>query len=76
MKTHMHTRVTLSIKNMKGLLWRREKARFHQLQYDETITQGDKELDIAISDMASVLLPRLAVIDGTVGMEDSLPMDP
>ena len=69
MKTHMHTQVSLSIKNMKGLLWRREKARFHQLQYDDTITQGDKELDIAISDMASVLLPRLAVIDGTVGME-------
>jgi len=69
MKTHMHTQVTLSIKNMKGLLWRREKARFHQLQYDEKITQGDKELDIAISDMASVLLPHLAIIDGTVGME-------
>lgn len=69
MKTHMHTRVTLSIKNMKGLLWRREKARFHQLQYDENITRGDKELDIAISDMASVLLPHLAIIDGTVGME-------
>jgi len=32
MKTHMHTRVTLSIKNMKGLLWRREKARFHHLR--------------------------------------------
>ena len=69
MKTHMHTQVSLSLKNMKGLLWRREKARFHQLQCDETITQGEKELDIAISDMASVLFPRLAVIDGTVGME-------
>ena len=69
MKTHMHTQVTLSIKNMKGLLWRREKARFHQLQYEKKITQGDKELDIAISDMASVLLPHLAIIDGTVGME-------
>ncbi len=69
MKTHMHTRVTLSIKNMKGLLWRREKARFHQLRYGEKITHGDKELDIAISEMASVLLPHLAVIDGTVGME-------
>ena len=69
MKTHMHTQVTLSLKNMKGLLWRREKARFHQLQCDETITQGEKELDIAISEMASVLLPHLAIIDGTVGME-------
>jgi uncharacterized protein (DUF362 family) len=69
MKTHMHTQVTLSIKNMKGLLWRREKARFHQLRYDKKITKGDKELDIAISEMASVLFPHLAIIDGTVGME-------
>jgi hypothetical protein len=69
MKTHMHTQVTLSIKNMKGVLWRREKARFHQLQSEKNITQGDKELDIAIADMACVLPPHLAVIDGTVGME-------
>jgi len=69
MKTHMHTRVTLSIKNMKGLLWRREKARFHQLRYDKKVTRGDKELDIAISEMASVLFPHLTIIDGTVGME-------
>jgi uncharacterized protein (DUF362 family) len=69
MKTHMHTLVTLSIKNMKGLLWRKEKARFHQLRYDKKITKGDKELDIAISEMASVLFPHLAIIDGTVGME-------
>jgi uncharacterized protein (DUF362 family) len=69
MKTHMHTRVTLSIKNMKGLLWRREKASLHQLRCDETTTRGYKTLDMAISDMASVLLPHLAIIDGTVGME-------
>jgi uncharacterized protein (DUF362 family) len=69
MKTHMHTQVTLSIKNMKGLLWRREKARFHQLRYDKKITKGHKELDIAISEMASILFPHLAIIDGTVGME-------
>jgi len=53
MKTHMHTQVTLSVKNMKGLLWRREKARFHQLRYDRKVTEGHKELDIAISEMAS-----------------------
>ncbi len=69
MKTHMHTRVTLSLKNMKGLLWRREKARFHHLRYDRKVTEGHKELDIAISEMASVLFPHLAIIDGTVGME-------
>ena len=69
MKTHMHTQVTLSIKNMKGLLWRKEKAKFHQLRYGKRITRGGKELDIAISEMATVLFPHLAIIDGTVGME-------
>jgi uncharacterized protein (DUF362 family) len=69
MKTHMHTRATLSIKNMKGVLWRREKARLHQLRSNRKFAQGEKELDVAISEMASVLRPDLAVIDGTVGME-------
>ncbi len=69
MKTHMHTRVTLSIKNMKGLLWRREKARLHQLRCERKVAQGDKALDLAISDMASVLFPDLAIIDGTTGLE-------
>ena len=69
MKTHMHTGVTLSIKNMKGLLWRREKAMLHQLRCNPRLTRGYKELDMAISDMASVLFPHLAIIDGTVGME-------
>ncbi len=69
MKTHMHTRVTLSIKNMKGVLWRREKVRLHQLLTPRQVVKGNKELDLAISDLASVLLPALAVIDGTIGME-------
>jgi uncharacterized protein (DUF362 family) len=69
MKTHMHTGVTLSIKNMKGILWRREKARLHHLPPDQGLTRGFKELDVAISEMSTVLLPHLSVIDGTVGME-------
>lgn len=69
MKTHMHTRVSLSIKNMKGVLWRREKAKLHHLRANERITRGYKELDLGISEMAAVLMPGLAVIDGTVGME-------
>lgn len=69
MKTHMHTRVTLGIKNMKGLLWKREKARFHHLAPAPELTQGAKELELAIAEMASVLTPHLVVIDGTVGME-------
>ncbi len=69
MKTHMHTRVTLGIKNMKGLLWKREKARFHHLAADPEVTHGEKELELAIAEMATVLAPHLVVIDGTVGME-------
>jgi uncharacterized protein (DUF362 family) len=69
MKTHMHTGVTLSIKNMKGLLWRKQKARFHHLAEDKHSVQDAKTLDVAISEMASVLFPHLAIIDGTVGME-------
>ena len=67
MKTHMHTGVTLAVKNMKGCLWRRSKVDLHMLpqlaEYDE------KPLDIAIADMSSVLRPHLSIIDGTVGME-------
>jgi uncharacterized protein (DUF362 family) len=69
MKTHMHTRVTLGIKNLKGLLWRREKARFHHLAADPEIIKGEKELDVAIAEMATGLAPHLVVIDGMIGME-------
>ncbi len=67
MKMHMHTGVTLAIKNMKGCLWRRSKVKLHMLPplegYDE------KPINIAISDMAGVLRPHLSIIDGTVGMQ-------
>lgn len=67
MKMHMHTGVTLAVKNMKGCLWRRSKIDLHRLPpvkgYDE------KPVDIAIADMSGVLRPHLAIIDGTVGME-------
>lgn len=69
MKTHMHTLVTLSIKNMKGLLWRKEKAKFHQLRHRNDIHRVYRGLDIAISDMASVIFPHFAIMDGTVGIE-------
>ena len=67
MKMHMHTGVTLSVKNMKGCLWRRSKVKLHMLA---PIEGSDKKpIDVAIVDMASVLRPHLAIIDGTVGME-------
>ena len=67
MKMHMHTDVTLSVKNMKGCLWRRSKVKLHMLAPIEG--SDEKPLNVAIADMASVLRPHLAIIDGTVGME-------
>jgi len=66
-KVHMHTGVTLSVKNMKGCLWRRSKVDLHMLPLVEG--HPERPLDIAIADMAKVLNPHLAVIDGMVGME-------
>ncbi len=73
MKTHMHTRVTLCIKNMKGALWRREKARLHQLRSDDKKKEGYRSLDLAIAEVATLLMPDLAIIDGTTGMEEMGP---
>jgi len=69
MKTHMHTSVTLAVKNMKGMLWRRQKVAFHQIHAPQEVCGGEKELDLAIADMAGVLYPHLAVVDGIIGME-------
>jgi uncharacterized protein (DUF362 family) len=67
MKIHMHTGVTLAVKNMKGCLWRRSKVDLHMLpQLPDT---ADKSLDIAIGDMATVLRPHFSIIDGSVCME-------
>ena len=67
MKTHMHTGVTLSVKNMKGCLWRRSKVDLHMLP--QLSDHEEKPLDIAIADMSSVLRPHLSIVDGTIGME-------
>ena len=68
MKTHMHCRVTLSLKNMKGCLRGREKVRLHQLP-QPAIPIDEKTLDLAIADLATVLLPDIVLIDGSIGME-------
>jgi uncharacterized protein (DUF362 family) len=67
MKMHMHTGVTLAVKNMKGCLWRRSKVGFHMLPPVEGL--DEKPIDIAIADMSAVLRPHLSIVDGTVGME-------
>ena len=67
MKMHMHTGVTLAVKNMKGCLWRRSKVDLHMLPPVEG--RDEKPIDIAIADLSEVLRPHLSIIDGTVGME-------
>ena len=67
MKMHMHTGVTLAVKNMKGCLWRRSKVELHMLPPIGGIDA--KPIDVAIADMSWALRPHLAIIDGTVGME-------
>jgi uncharacterized protein (DUF362 family) len=67
MKTHMHTGVSLSVKNMKGCLWKRSKVDLHMLP--QLAGHKEKSLDTAIADMSSVLRPHLSIVDGTIGME-------
>ncbi len=69
MKTHMHTQVSLGLKNMKGCLYKREKVTLHQLSPSRNVVPPAKPLDVAIADLAKVLLPDLTVIDGTIGLE-------
>jgi uncharacterized protein (DUF362 family) len=66
-KTHMHTGVTLAVKNMKGCLWRRSKVALHMLAPVEGMSE--KPLDVAICDLSRLLRPHLSVIDGMVGMQ-------
>jgi len=68
-KCHMHTGVTLGIKNMKGCLYKKEKVRYHQLENRDGPYRSEKTLDLAISDLATILLPDITVIDGYTGME-------
>ena len=67
MKMHMHTGVSLSIKNFKGCLYRRSKVKLHMLPPVEG--DNEKPINIAIADMSGVLRPHLAIIDGSIGME-------
>jgi len=58
MKTHIRTGVTLSLKNMKGVMPGAEKKKTHRLG-----------LDLAIVDLNWIVKPHFAVVDGLVGME-------
>ncbi len=69
MKTHMHTGVSLSYKNMKGILYKKEKVRFHQLGNLASSRRDVKPLDLALAEAGAKLRPHLCVIDGSTGQE-------
>jgi uncharacterized protein (DUF362 family) len=54
LKRHSSTTVTISLKNMLGVITDEEKGRFHQ-----------EGIDQSIADLNSALKPNLAVIDAT-----------
>ena len=74
-KMHMHTGASLSFKNLKGLIYKRDKITLHHFQNPELINQLKnsiekiKELDVAIADLAHVFHPVLAVIDASFALE-------
>lgn len=76
MKTHMYAVASLSLKNMKGCLYQREKMRFHHLREEERFASWHafRNLDRAVADLSSVLYADLAVIDGVVAMEGMGPI--
>ena len=75
LKFHMHCGASLSFKNLKGLIYKKNKRNLHHLRAPELIEQMGasgikvKELDIAISDLSRVIKPDLAIIDASIAME-------
>ena len=69
MKTHMHTGATLSIKNMKGGMYKREKNKLHRMSRPVPEGRNERSLDYGILDLTQVLYPDYAITDGIIGME-------
>ncbi len=75
LKMHMHCGVSLSFKNMKGLIYKRNKVKLHHFQASDIIEPLKKEipkvkeLDVAISDLSRIIKPNLAVIDASIAQE-------
>jgi uncharacterized protein (DUF362 family) len=75
LKMHMHCGASLSFKNLKGLLYNREKITLHHKQAPELIKKYQKnikkvkELDIAIADLAHIFSPDLSIIDASYAQE-------
>ena len=69
MKTHMYAGATLSIKNMKGCLYQRDKTRLHRIFKPLPENARGKCLDYGIMDLAKICYADYALVDGTVCME-------
>jgi uncharacterized protein (DUF362 family) len=75
LKMHMHCGASLSFKNMKGLIYKRDKINLHHFQAPDVIEELEKsmskikELDIAIADLGNILFPDLAIIDASYAHE-------
>ena len=75
LKMHMHTGASLSFKNLKGMIYKRNKITLHHLQAPDIIKNLQnsmkhvKELDVGISDLVQVIKPDLAVIDASYAQE-------
>lgn len=69
MKTHMYAGVTLSIKNMKGCLFQKDKTRLHRINQAPPDIHKGKCLDYGIADLMKVCYPDYVVTDGVVAME-------
>ena len=61
MKTHIFTKVTLAMKNLKGCLKREDKPRFHS------------DLARAVVELNKIVKPTLNLVDGTT-LKDSFPL--
>ncbi len=66
MKTHVHTLVTLSMKNQKGLLTLADKKQFH-------LGKKYQNLHEAIQELGKIVKPELAIVDATRALEGSGP---
>lgn len=69
MKTHMYAGVTLSIKNLKGCLYQKDKTRLHRIKQAPPDIHKGKCLDYGIMDLTKICYPDYVVIDGIVAME-------
>lgn len=74
LKMHMHTGASLSFKNMKGLIYKRNKIKLHHIQAPEIIEnlkksiEKVKELDVAIADLSHIFKPDLVIIDASYAL--------